>query len=138
MRHTELHCDILEVQQISNNENKKTTRGGGQPAGGVSQPGGLGQSAGGVSQLGGVSRGREGVSQLGGSAKMGQQNEYSLHSRQYASCVHTGGLSSVIIFLPTASEGWGKVMFSVCPHLGGTPARSRWGGTAARFYWGYP
>ena len=58
---------------------------GGQPAGGrsvswgVSQPGG---SAGG------------GVSQPGGrSAKIGQQNEYSLHSGWYASCVHAGGLS---------------------------------------------
>ena len=37
-------------------------------------------------------------------------------------------------FLPTASEGWGKVMFSVCPHLGWVsrvppppPIRSGWG-----------
>ena len=32
-------------------------------------------------------------------------------------------------FLPTVSEGWGKVMFSVCSHRGwgGTPVRSRWG-----------
>ena len=31
-------------------------------------------------------------------------------------------------YLPTASEGWGKVMFSVCPHpKGDTPVRSRWG-----------
>ena len=29
----------------------------------------------------------------GGSAKIGQQNEYSLHSGRYASCVHAGGLS---------------------------------------------
>ena len=34
--------------------------------------------------------------------------------------------------LPPASEGWGKVLFSVC-----TPARSGWlgGGTPARFGW---
>ena len=78
--------------------------GGGQPAGGgsasrggISQPGGgqpaggVGQSAGGVSQPGGVS-------QLGGggSAKIGQQNEYSLHGGRYASCVHAGGLSCLI------------------------------------------
>ena len=50
--------------------------GGGQLAGGVSQPGG------GVSWRG-----------VGGSAKIGQQNEYSLHGRRYASCVHAGGLS---------------------------------------------
>ena len=29
----------------------------------------------------------------GGSAKIGQQNEYSLHGGRYASCVHAGGLS---------------------------------------------
>ena len=28
-----------------------------------------------------------------GSAKIGQQNEYSLHGGWYASCVHAGGLS---------------------------------------------
>ena len=61
--------------------------GGGQvsPAGGGSvQPGGEGDQ---VSQLGG-----------GGSAKIGQQNEYSLHGRRYASCVHAGGLSSLAMF----------------------------------------
>ena len=46
--------------------------------------------------------------------------------------------------LPTASEGWGKVMFSVCPHLwggggGGTPARSIQGVPQPRPGWGgYP
>ena len=29
----------------------------------------------------------------GESAKIGQQNEYSLHGGRYASCVHAGGLS---------------------------------------------
>ena len=33
------------------------------------------------------------VSQPGGSAKIGQQNEYSLHGGRYASCIHAGGLS---------------------------------------------
>ena len=33
--------------------------------------------------------------------------------------------------LPPASEGWGKVMFSVCPHLGGVtqPTHPGWGGS---------
>ena len=41
--------------------------------------------------------------------------------------------------LPTASEGWGKVMFSVCPHLGGYPSQVQaGGGTRARFSRGVP
>ena len=67
---------------------------------GVSQPGGGSVSWGGVSQPGGVSQlgggGQPGESAGGGSgglAKIGQQNEYSLHSGQYASCIHAGGLS---------------------------------------------
>ena len=61
----------------------------GQSAGGVSLPGG---------SAGGARGGKQGVvsqgGQLGGgSAKVGQQNEYSLHSGRYASCVHAGGLS---------------------------------------------
>ena len=43
--------------------------------------------------------------------------------------------------LPTASDGWGKVLFTVCPHLvgGGYSGRSRWGGTLARSdWWGTP
>ena len=69
------------------------SRGGGQSAdsagGVVSQLAG-----GGVSWLGGGSAGW-GVSQQGGgwSANIAQQNEYSLHGGQYASCVHAGGLS---------------------------------------------
>ena len=52
---------------------------------------------GGVSQLtqpgrGGSASGGGGQS-AGGSAKIGQQNEYSLHGGRYASCVHAGGLS---------------------------------------------
>ena len=31
--------------------------------------------------------------QDGGGTQLGQQKEYSLHGRQYASCVHAGGLS---------------------------------------------
>ena len=44
------------------------------------------------------------------------------------------------ILLPTAFEGWGQVMFSVCPHLGGegTPARSKWGVPPARTDRGVP
>ena len=35
----------------------------------------------------------------GGSAKIGQQNEYSLlHGGRYASCIHAGGLSCIIYF----------------------------------------
>ena len=83
-----------------------------QPAGGV---GGSGQAAGGVrsSQRGGqvqpeggwvrsswwggqVQPGRVRSScRGGGSAKIGQQNEYSLHGGRYASCVHAGGLSCI-------------------------------------------
>ena len=37
---------------------------------------------------------------VGGSAKIGQQNEYSLHGGRYASCIHAGGLSCLTIFLP--------------------------------------
>ena len=66
--------------------------GGGQSADSA-RGAGVGQSAdsagGSVSQGGQSARG----GQLGGSAKIGQQNEYSLHGRQYASCVHAGGLS---------------------------------------------
>ena len=64
---------------------------------------GGGQSAGGVSQWGGVSR--QGGCQLpgGGSAKIGQQNEYSLHGGRYASCVHAGGLSCCIICLESCN-----------------------------------
>ena len=67
--------------------------GGGQvsPAGGgsgQSSQGGQSSWVGGwVSQRGGGG---------GGSAKIGQQNEYSLHGGQYASCVHAGGLSCCI------------------------------------------
>ena len=55
-----------------------------------------------ASQLsgGGVSQ-PEGVSPAGGgeSAKIGQQNEYSLHGGgRYASCVHAGGLSCIFCF----------------------------------------
>ena len=87
----------------------QSSRGGQvSPAGGgvrSVQPGsgGSGQSSrgGGVRsvQLGGgsgqVSRGGGSVSWRGGwgEAKIGQQNEYSLHGGQYASCIHAGGLS---------------------------------------------
>ena len=57
-------------------------RGWGGRSGQSSQWGESGQSS------------RGGVSQLrGGSAKIGQQNEYSLHGGRYASSVHAGGLS---------------------------------------------
>ena len=61
--------------------------GGVSLAGGSAGGEGVGQPGGGGGQLGG-----EGVS-WGGSAKIGQQNEYSLHGGRYASCVHAGGLS---------------------------------------------
>ena len=72
--------------------------GGVSPAGGVRSVGGdeVSQPAGGVRS---VSSGRGGSGQSaggggGGSAKIGQQNEYSLlHGGRYASCVHAEGLS---------------------------------------------
>ena len=89
-------------------------RGGGS---GQSSRGGTGQSSwgggvrsvqpgGGVRsvQLGGVRSVHLGGGQVspaggGGSAKIGQQNEYSLlHGGQYASCVHAGGLSCLGFF----------------------------------------
>ena len=60
---------------------------GGQPGGGSVSWGGWVRS---VSQGGSAGVG-------GGSAKIGQQNEYSLHSGRYASCVHAGGLSCYIL-----------------------------------------
>ena len=42
--------------------------------------------------------GESGPAGRGGSAKIGQQNEYSLHCGRYASCVHAGGLSCCEIF----------------------------------------
>ena len=62
-----------------------TLLGGTLPGGtlpGVPCPGGYpagGYSAGGIPCQGGT--------------QLGQQKEYSLHGRRYASCVHTGGLS---------------------------------------------
>ena len=75
---TLLACPHLGGGGRSSRGGGQSSRGGVSPArGGVSQPGGGGgQPAGG-----------------GGSAKIGQQNEYSLHGRRYASCVHAGGLS---------------------------------------------
>ena len=32
----------------------------------------------------------------GGGSQLGQQKEYSLHGRWYASCVHAGGLSCLL------------------------------------------
>ena len=55
------------------------SRGGSASRGVGCHGGGLGQSGG----------------QGGGSAKIGQQNEYSLHGGRYASCVHAGGLSCI-------------------------------------------
>ena len=73
---------------------------GGQSSQGVSPAGGVGgQSSrgGGSVQPGGGQSSRGGSvswgGQLGGSAKIGQQNEYSLHGGQYAYYVHAGGLS---------------------------------------------
>ena len=73
-----------------------SARKGGQPAGGgVSwgggQPAGESASGGGAASRGGQPG--------GGSAKIGQQNEYSLHGGRYASCVHAGGLSCCLFFL---------------------------------------
>ena len=67
-------------------------RGVGQSGGGISPAGGGSVQWGGVSPAGGGQS--AGGGQPGGwSAKIGQQNEYSLHSGRYASCVHAGGLS---------------------------------------------
>ena len=60
------------------------TLAGGYLAGGY--PGQGGTLAGGVPWLGGVPW-------PGGGTQLGQHREYLLHGRQYASCVHTGGLS---------------------------------------------
>ena len=79
-------------------------RGGDQSADFAGGGGSAGGSAGrGVSRLGGgqppgrweVSRGGGSVSGGGVSqdSKIGQQNGYSPHGGQYASCVHVGGLS---------------------------------------------
>ena len=71
----------------------QSSRGGGS---GQSSRGGLGQST-----RGGVSHPRVGGGQSswGGSAKIGQQNEYSLHGGRYASCIHAGGLSCLLMKL---------------------------------------
>ena len=62
-------------------------------------------------------------------------------------------LLQVVVLLPPASEGWGKVMFWVCSHggggggywstgpmsfLGGTPSPSRNTSTGPCPFWGYP
>ena len=74
----------------------------GQP-GGVSQLGGVsrgvGQSARGRGQPGGLAGGVSWGSAAGESAKIGQQNEYSLHGGRYASCFHAGGLSCLFVDL---------------------------------------
>ena len=36
---------------------------------------------------------------MGGGTQLGQQKEYSLHGGRYASCVHAGGLSCLILIL---------------------------------------
>ena len=48
--------------------------------------------------------------------------------------------SSLVALLPPASEGWGKVIFSVCPHLqGGYPVPGLDGGTPSQVWTGgYP
>ena len=60
---------------------------GGESSWGGGQSSRRGSVQGGSVQPGGVSQ------PGGGSAKIGQQNEYLLHSGRYASCVHAGGLS---------------------------------------------
>ena len=39
-------------------------------------------------------------------------------------------------YLPPASEGWGKVMFSVCSHLGGGGVSPAGGGSGQSSWWG--
>ena len=71
--------------------------GGSGSAGGGSGPAGRGGRS--ASPAGG-GRGGGQVQQAGGggSAKIAQQNEYSLlHGGRYASCVHAGGLSCILI-----------------------------------------
>ena len=78
-----------------------------QPGGGQSSQQGVSPTGGGQSNRGGQSRWggsvqpggvspARGRSAGGGSAKIGQQNEYSLHGGRYASCVHAGGLSCFV------------------------------------------
>ena len=64
--------------------------------------------------------------------------------------IHSVGRSSNSDWLPTASEGWGKVIFSLCvsvhtrgvpqpgPEGGGTPIQPWTGGTPSSLGWGLP
>ena len=83
---------------------------GGYPAGGVSWRR--------VPWWGGTQIGYP-PSQVGGGTQIGQQKEYSLHGRRYASCVHAGGLSCFIfvyfkfvyiysVFISVCSGGNGR------------------------------
>ena len=87
-----------------------------QPGGGGTLPGGgtlLGVPCRGGTQLGyPPSQVRTGGVPCwgGGGTQLGQQKEYSLHGRRYASCVHAGGLSCSGKFWPII--GWR-------PHMGG-------------------
>ena len=74
----------------------RSSQGGSDPAGGVrsSQPGGVRSSWGGSGPAG---QGEVRSSWGGGSAKIGQHREYLLHGGRYASCVHAGGLSCLIM-----------------------------------------
>ena len=84
------------VTQLTQPGGGSVSRGGQSGRGvGVGQSGrGVSPARGWVSLAGGVDQSAGGVGGQpgGGSAKIGQQNEYSLHGGRYASCVHAGGL----------------------------------------------
>ena len=66
------------------------TLAGGYPGGGVPWPGGY-------PGRGGTLAGGGGTLARGGT-QLGQHREYLLHGERYASCVHAGVLSCIIVF----------------------------------------
>ena len=81
-----------------------SARGGGQSSwGGQSSRGGSVQLGGGQSARGWV---RSVTWVGGGSAKIGQQNEYSLHGGRYDSCVDAGGL--FLLSVTSSRNNWVK------------------------------
>ena len=78
-----------------------------------------------------------------GSPQLGQQKEYLLHSGQYASCVretckyqilidHHSEFCQIPVIVTAHIRRMEKLMFSVCPHLGGVPQPCQDGGTLVR------
>ena len=77
----------------------------------------------------------------GTQVEVGQQQEYSIHGRQYASCVHTGGLSCFSLFVSPHLGGGNRDGVLPPPHVmsgGGTPTtRSGWVPPANQVRLGY-